>query len=74
MLPSSFTLPPVGPANRHKPTTHPNGNSMRTLEIGDVTITSIIERDGPWRRPEEMFPAYVEGLFQHPQDFAPTTS
>src|SRR4030081_1205049 len=32
--------------------------SMRKLEIGDVTITSIIERDGPWRRPEDMFPAY----------------
>ena len=31
---------------------------MRKLEIGDVTITSIIERDGPWRRPEDMFPAY----------------
>lgn len=31
---------------------------MRTLTIGDVTITSIIERDGPWRRPEDMFPAY----------------
>ncbi|MFL6797571.1 MAG: MBL fold metallo-hydrolase [Xanthobacteraceae bacterium] len=31
---------------------------MDTLEIGDVTITSIIERDGPWRRPEDMFPAY----------------
>jgi glyoxylase-like metal-dependent hydrolase (beta-lactamase superfamily II) len=31
---------------------------MKTLTIGDVTITSIIERDGPWRRPEEMFPAY----------------
>jgi Metallo-beta-lactamase superfamily len=31
---------------------------MRTLAIGDVTITSIIERDGPWRRPEDMFPAY----------------
>jgi glyoxylase-like metal-dependent hydrolase (beta-lactamase superfamily II) len=31
---------------------------MRTLEIGNVTITSIIERDGPWRRPEDMFPAY----------------
>ena len=31
---------------------------MQTLEIGDVTITSIIERDGPWRRPEDMFPAY----------------
>lgn len=31
---------------------------MRTLKIGDVSITSIIERDGPWRRPEDMFPAY----------------
>ena len=31
---------------------------MRKLTIGDVTITSIIERDGPWRRPEDMFPAY----------------
>jgi hypothetical protein len=31
---------------------------MKKLTIGDVTITSIIERDGPWRRPEEMFPAY----------------
>ncbi len=31
---------------------------MRALEIGNVAITSIVERDGPWRRPEEMFPAY----------------
>ncbi len=31
---------------------------MQTLKIGDVTVTSIIERDGPWRRPEDMFPAY----------------
>lgn len=31
---------------------------MRKLSIGDVTITSIVERDGPWRKPEEMFPAY----------------
>ena len=31
---------------------------MRQLTIGDVTITSIIERDGPWRKPEDMFPAY----------------
>jgi glyoxylase-like metal-dependent hydrolase (beta-lactamase superfamily II) len=31
---------------------------MRTLSIGDVTITSIIERDGPWRTPEVMFPPY----------------
>jgi len=31
---------------------------MRQISIGDVTIDSIIERDGPWRRPEDMFPAY----------------
>jgi glyoxylase-like metal-dependent hydrolase (beta-lactamase superfamily II) len=31
---------------------------MQRLTIGDVTITSIIERDGPWRKPEDMFPAY----------------
>ena len=31
---------------------------MRRLQIGDVTITSIVERDGPWRKPEAMFPAY----------------
>src|SRR5262245_52516915 len=31
---------------------------MQTLKVGDVTITSIIERDGPWRKPQDMFPAY----------------
>ena len=35
---------------------------MRTLTIGDVTITSIIERDGPWRKPEDMFPAYEPAI------------
>ena len=30
---------------------------MKKLSIGDVTIISIIERDGPWRTPQEMFPA-----------------
>ena len=29
---------------------------MRTLTIGDVSITSIVERDGPWRAPDQMFP------------------
>ena len=27
---------------------------MQTLTIGDVSITSVIERDGPWRRPQDM--------------------
>ena len=31
---------------------------MQQIQIGDVTIASIIERDGPWRAPEAMFPAY----------------
>ncbi|MBK1659236.1 MBL fold metallo-hydrolase [Paracraurococcus ruber] len=35
---------------------------MQRLQIGDVSITSIVERDGPWRRPAEMFPAYDEAI------------
>ena len=38
---------------------------MQPLRIGDVSITSIVERDGPWRRPAEMFPAYDEAVFRH---------
>jgi hypothetical protein len=37
---------------------HGKAKLMQTLKVGDVTITSIIERDGPWRKPEDMFPAY----------------
>ncbi len=29
---------------------------MRPFTIGDVSVTSIVERDGPWRRPAEMLP------------------
>jgi glyoxylase-like metal-dependent hydrolase (beta-lactamase superfamily II) len=31
---------------------------MMRLQIGDVAITSLIERDGPWRRPEDFFLGY----------------
>ncbi len=31
---------------------------MQEIRIGDATITSIIERAGPWRSPAAMFPAY----------------
>ncbi|HEV7481023.1 MAG TPA: MBL fold metallo-hydrolase, partial [Roseiarcus sp.] len=31
---------------------------MKTLKVGEILITSLIERDGPWRTPETMFPAY----------------
>jgi len=35
---------------------------MQTVTIGDVTITSLIERDGAWRKPADMFPAYDEAV------------
>jgi glyoxylase-like metal-dependent hydrolase (beta-lactamase superfamily II) len=35
---------------------------MQRITIGDVSITSIIERDGPWRTPETMFPSYDAAL------------
>ncbi|WP_207538357.1 MBL fold metallo-hydrolase [Sabulicella rubraurantiaca] len=31
---------------------------MKELRVGDVSITSVIERDGPWRRPEDFFLGY----------------
>jgi glyoxylase-like metal-dependent hydrolase (beta-lactamase superfamily II) len=31
---------------------------MKQLQIGDASIASIIEREGPWRKPEEFFPLY----------------
>jgi glyoxylase-like metal-dependent hydrolase (beta-lactamase superfamily II) len=38
---------------------------MQPITIGDVKVTSIIERDGPWRAPNVMFPsATPEGLAQ----------
>jgi glyoxylase-like metal-dependent hydrolase (beta-lactamase superfamily II) len=37
---------------------------MDEIQIGDVTISSIIERDGPWRSPEAMFPAYTPDIGQ----------
>ena len=32
---------------------------MQRITVGDVTIDSIIERGGPWRTPEAMFPDYT---------------
>ena len=37
---------------------------MRQIRIGDITIDAVIERDGPWRRPEDVFPDYDEATFQ----------
>ena len=37
---------------------------MRQIRIGDITIDAVIEREGPWRRPQDFFPAYDEATFQ----------
>ena len=38
---------------------------MKQLRIGDITIDAVIEREGPWRRPQDFFPAYDEAVFKH---------
>ena len=38
---------------------------MRQIRIGDITIDAVIEREGPWRRPQDFFPAYDEAIFKH---------
>jgi glyoxylase-like metal-dependent hydrolase (beta-lactamase superfamily II) len=37
---------------------------MKQVRIGDVTIDAVIEREGPWRRPQDFFPAYDEATFR----------
>ncbi len=29
---------------------------MKPISVGDIRVSSIIERDGPWRAPEVMYP------------------
>ena len=31
---------------------------MRQIRVGDVTIDAVVEREGPWRRPQDFFPMY----------------
>ena len=39
---------------------------MNKLAIGDVTMTSMIERDGPWRKPQDMFsPPTIPSFKRH---------
>ena len=33
--------------------------------IGDITIDAVIEREGPWRRPQDFFPAYDAAVFRN---------
>ena len=36
---------------------------MRQIRVGDITIDAVIEREGPWRRPQDFFPMYDEATF-----------
>src|SRR4029453_8666398 len=40
--------------------------TMKQLRIGDITIDAVIEREGPWRRAQDFFPAYDDAVFKHP--------
>jgi hypothetical protein len=37
---------------------------MRQIRVGNITIDAMIEREGPWRRPQDFFPAYDEATFK----------
>jgi glyoxylase-like metal-dependent hydrolase (beta-lactamase superfamily II) len=37
---------------------------MKQLRIGDISIDAVIEREGPWRRPQDFLPAYDEAVFK----------
>src|ERR1700760_1762092 len=39
--------------------------TIKQLRIGDITIDAVIEREGPWRRPQDFFPAYDDSVFRH---------
>jgi len=30
------------------------GNKNEQIRIGDITIDAVIEREGPWRRPQDL--------------------
>ena len=38
---------------------------MQTVTIGDVTIDAVIEREGPWRKPDDFFPAFDQEVWDH---------
>jgi hypothetical protein len=47
---------------------------MQQLQIGNVIVDSIIERDGPWRMPADLFPPFdpqtARSHFAEMDDFA----
>ena len=36
---------------------------MKQIQIGDITIDAVIEREGPWRKPADFFPAFDQATF-----------
>ena len=65
-LPSSHTHPRVTkpPAACYPAKDRREEPDMQQIRIGDVTIDAVVEREGPWRRPQDFFPAYDEAIFQ----------
>ncbi len=36
---------------------------MKQLRIGNIVIDAVIEREGPWRKPADFFPAFDQAVF-----------
>ena len=41
---------------------------MKSVKIGNVSVSSIIERDGPWRAPNTIFPSATAGHLEKSRD------
>ncbi|MFN0304352.1 MAG: hypothetical protein ACKVQU_28800 [Burkholderiales bacterium] len=41
---------------------------MKPVKIGEVRVSSIVERDGPWRAPNTMFPGTTAGHIEKFRD------
>jgi glyoxylase-like metal-dependent hydrolase (beta-lactamase superfamily II) len=44
---------------------------MKPIKVGDVRVSSIIERDGPWRAPHVMFPGVTRQELAEVMSFVP---
>jgi hypothetical protein len=60
----SLQLEPRGVARYAHPNNSGGSKNETALRIGDITIDAVIEREGPWRRPQDFFPAYDEATFK----------
>src|SRR5208283_2580051 len=62
--PTASQLEPPRDARYGRPNIEAGENKMKQIRIGDITVDAVIEREGPWRRPQDFFPAYDDATFR----------